>query len=284
MALLDPSGQSKEGDWKKRRKNKEKLVQLCLPSYPPSCLLPKCWLLHGAHCEEAFSGTSTLTWLSPWDFQPDPYPAVHLIFSYTVPTLACIPPGSSPIKMLEPGCLSWFQLVHRKLTHPDPLPCQSLEAQAVQYLLCLPSWAVLIRLLPSKFSRRNAGTSLHICNPPKLLGPHIGFSQEISKCVPPLVFTGEDSMGSFGSAGLSQGVRYVLPNLQIELPSLHGYGDGGGSIHSGDRNKQSRRYSTFLQWISFYSPVFCYIDWRWVMILRVTGTRWWPFNQPRRCV
>lgn len=92
-----------------------------------------------------------------------------------------------------------------KLTHPYPLPCpgESLKAQATLRLLYLCG-----QLSSGCSSHSSLGWKWKLLsifeNLPKLLGPHLGFSQEVSKCDPPLVFTGAESMGFCSSAGLRE--------------------------------------------------------------------------------
>lgn len=158
-----------------------------------------------------------LSWSSQWgEIQWDlyvpwhewcyliPVPAAPLIFSYRQgPHIASM--GKVSSEWLEPGHLSWFQLVPEKLTHPYPLPCpgESLKAQATLRLLCLCGQLSLGCSSHSSLGWKWKLLSIFE-NLPKLLGPHLGFSQEVSKCDPPLVFTGAESMGFCSSAGLRE--------------------------------------------------------------------------------
>ena len=155
-----------EGGWKKKSKNWPKLIQLCLPS----CI--------------STSGVQmlALSWSSQWgEIQWDlyvpwhewcyliPVPSAPLIFSYRQgPHIASM--GKVSSEWLEPGHLSWFQLVPEKLTHPYPLPCpgESLKAQANLCLLCL--CGALFRMFFPQFSRMEVETTLHIWESSKASG------------------------------------------------------------------------------------------------------------------
>lgn len=131
-------------------------------------------------------------------------------------------------------------------THTSsPLTTPVSAGKAALCLLCLheqPSAGCCC--LHSSIGKKQEPISI-FANPPKLLGPHIGFSQEISKCVPLPVFTGEDPLDFFSSACLSKGVNVVSPLYGDRASSFHGNGHRGAA--SSETEKQSTLCSSFLQ-------------------------------------
>lgn len=204
--MASGSFRSREGG-REKKEQKLKLLQPCLPSCTPSCLVSTSWLFPGAHCEEAFSGTSTLTWVVYYliallGLQPSSHhcrPPHFLLLVVSSPWhIALLDEVLS--KWLEPSYLLWFHFVYGKLTHPYPSPASLWGPR----LPCVCS-AVMGSSHQAVFtSLRWKEPILILVNLQKLLGPHLGFSQEIFKSVafPNVHWRG--FYGCFSSAGLRE--------------------------------------------------------------------------------